>query len=216
MKEYYHKFRDADKVVSTMSKYISYFHPGDRVVDIGCGPGEFLQILKNNNIQAIGVEADPQMIEICISKGLEVIQEDILKYLENTTGMDGVVASHIIEHMDAHSVERIIEISHDILNPRGKLLIITPNPGSLNVVTRTFWLDTTHVRFYPLELLAEMAKNAGFRIIDSGGDPDTIPGISLGWLRDTLSKLVLRICGLSPLFRFVRAPDDIFIICAKD
>jgi len=156
-------------------KYSQKFKQGQTVLDIGCGEGVFLSLLKENGVSGIGVDIDQENVDFCISHGLQAIKADVLIFLESDKNdkYDGIFCSHLIEHLEPTQALRLIKASFAKLKDGGQLIIITPNPENIEVITKVFWLDITHVRPYPLDLLKAMFKQTGFSIQSAGEDADT-------------------------------------------
>jgi SAM-dependent methyltransferase len=109
---------------------------------------------------------------------LEVVCADALEFLAaQTAGAYGAIyCAHLIEHFAYTDASRLLAESFRVLAPGGRLLVITPNPVSLDVISETFWLDPTHVRPYPRPLLERMLARAGFTLIAAGhDDPPGLP-----------------------------------------
>ncbi|MGE3727615.1 MAG: class I SAM-dependent methyltransferase [Candidatus Sericytochromatia bacterium] len=151
-------------------RYANYFMavPGE-VVDIGSGSGIFLEILRDAQVPAFGVDPDPDMVEVCRELGLQALPGDerlLADCAENSLG--GIHASHIIEHIDGSRAIAMIENALTALRPGGLLVIRTPNWRNATVRQEGFWLDITHVRPYPLPLLEQVLKDAGFEVLSGG------------------------------------------------
>jgi SAM-dependent methyltransferase len=183
-----------DLVRKIQRKYAAMFQPTDVVLDIGCGNGVFLELLKDRSVRGIGVDSFPACVEVCRKKGLQAELAELLQYVEQSTEMfSGIFCSHIVEHLSPQTALKLFAHSNRILNPGGRIIIVTPNTRDIDVITERFWLDITHVRPYPIPLLEAMLKHEGFSIEKSGIDPDSgIPLLSknpLKILRKTLLKL---------------------------
>jgi O-antigen chain-terminating methyltransferase len=149
-------------------EYILPFFKGARsVLDVGCGRGVFLEMLRDAGIKPVGVDLFPESVERCRALGFsDVYQADAVTYLqEHHAAYDGVVCSHIIEHLPYPDAMAMVRAAHMGLTAGGHLAIVTPNPRDLHVITELFWLDPTHVRPYPLPLLDAMLRSAGFEIV---------------------------------------------------
>jgi 2-polyprenyl-3-methyl-5-hydroxy-6-metoxy-1,4-benzoquinol methylase len=157
-------------------KYADLFKPQETVLDIGCGRGIFLELLRERQVEGIGIDDSPDVIKDCKSRGLHAVQSDALLFLRNKNKTyDGLMLSHIIEHLQPSAFIELLELACKRLNPNGRIIIITPNFRELEVVTETFWLDITHIRPYPLPLLVKLIEYVGFEIDSMGSDPDTGP-----------------------------------------
>jgi len=138
-------------------------------VDLGCGRGEFLVFLREHGIEAFGVDSDPSAIDRCIRSGLKVQQQNLRAFLDNA-GDDsacGISLFHVIEHFAVDDALTILRQCRRVIRPSGILIIETPNPKNLRVGSTNFWLDPTHVRPYPPELLRFMVEFVGFGSTDT-------------------------------------------------
>lgn len=155
--------------------YVPYFKPPMRVLDVGCGQGQFMELLAAAGVAVEGVDIDRQMVQACLRKGLSAIESDLFAYLaERSEKFDGIFSSNVIEHLSASDVIRFVKLAYSALRPGGILLLATPNPKSLIVHLYEFWRDATHVRFYSEELLEFLLHTSGFLDIESGTNPQTI------------------------------------------
>jgi SAM-dependent methyltransferase len=156
-------------------KYLHYFQSGGNILDIGCGRGVFLEILARHGFQPFGLDIAADRVECSRQRAqCDVVCAGALPYLaDKFEFFDGIIASHVIEHMEAPDAESLIRKAHAALKPGGVLVLVTPNSKSRQVITEAFWLDTTHVRPYPLQLLQKMVGLSGFQIVSSGEDDGT-------------------------------------------
>src|SRR5262249_7798136 len=116
------------------------FAPESRVVDVGCGRGEFLELLKERGSRGIGIDADASMVELVQSKGLEAIRADGLDYLRDNPGeFDGVFAAHLIEHMAPDPLVELVKAASAALRDGGRLIVVSPNPTNLLMHLDNFW-----------------------------------------------------------------------------
>lgn len=156
-------------------KYLRYFQDcTETILDVGCGHGEFLELLRENNIQAIGIDINEKMVNLCKSKGFEIYKEDALSLLKRNQKFGGIFCGHLIEHLEIDKVSEFLNSCFTSLVPGGTLVIITPNPQNLYVSTEGFWNDISHKRLYPLTLLQKLLVKADFKIVDMGEDIDTM------------------------------------------
>lgn len=147
------------------ARFVRFFRDAGPVLDIGCGRGVFLELVSAVGIEAVGIDCAEEAVAACQKKGLKVYREDALEYLNRHRGeFGGIFCSHVIEHMDYHNAMTFLKLSHSALRPHGTLLLMTPNPEDLTVISEIFWLDPTHVRPYPSLLLQSMLEANGFEI----------------------------------------------------
>jgi len=124
-----------------------YFSQCERVLDLGCGRGEFLEVLREEGIPSEGIDLNPGSVEVCRAKGLTVHLADASSYLneEASGAFDGIHMSHLLEHVPFPIAIRLLEQCVARLEPRGVLAVETPNPHCAAAL-QTFFLDPTHVR----------------------------------------------------------------------
>jgi len=132
-------------------------------VDIGCGRGEFLEALKENNFPYKGTEIDKQFIKRCKKQGLNVVEKDGLDFLrESSEGrFKGIVSFQVIEHLHPESMIHLIHQSFRTLQKGGVLILETVNPDSLFSLM-SFWKDPTHMHPIPSQVLKFYFQMAGF------------------------------------------------------
>ncbi|AEG61868.1 methyltransferase domain-containing protein [Desulforamulus ruminis] len=142
------------------------------IVDIGCGRGEWLKLLKDNGYTAIGVDLNKEMIKKCINNGLNVTLDDAIEYLKGCEdeSIDAVTGFQIIEHLGTETLHQLaIEVKR-CLKPGGMFLFETPNPESIYVGT-TFYTDFTHNKPLPpdsIKFLFDYYGFGGVEIIRTG------------------------------------------------
>lgn len=216
MKDYLENLRGSPELIrKRLAPYIAYFKGRRRVLDLACGRGEFLGLLREADIPAMGVDIDPDAISICSHAGYDVRESDILDFLKTNCGFDGIMASQIIEHLSGPLAEELIVRCFDVLPPGGILAIVTPNPENLAALTRTFWLDPTHVRMYPLDLLTELLRSAGFVILAGGGATASLPKGARATIKRRFFGPLLRLIGLGQLREYLYSAHDIFVVGKK-
>ena len=138
-------------------------------VDVGCGRGEWLELLREADITAVGVDDNPVSVERCKSHGLDARRTDALVYLraQADEGFAVVSAFHVIEHLAPEHVMALLFESQRILAPGGLLLLETPNPDNLLVGASSFHLDPTHRHPIPLALLRTLVEFARFEVVET-------------------------------------------------
>ncbi|MFA6296295.1 MAG: methyltransferase domain-containing protein [Patescibacteria group bacterium] len=155
-------------VYKTQKYFLNFFAGRKNVLDLGCGRGVFMEMLKGINVKSIGVDNSDESIKCCKEKNLNVYKSNIVDFLnKNKNKFDGIFLGHIIEHFSVNDAKHLLHSCYNSLSDEGVLGIITPNSASFQVMSEIFWLDPTHVRPYPLLLLSDLLKEQGFKIVDS-------------------------------------------------
>jgi glycosyltransferase involved in cell wall biosynthesis/SAM-dependent methyltransferase len=139
-------------------------NPQARAFDIGCGRGEWLQMLAQQGIQAHGVDLDDSMLLACHECGLSVEKRDALEALRARpdNSLDLVSAFHVVEHLTFDYLRALLSEVHRTLAPQGLLILETPNAENLIVGTNNFYLDPTHQRPVPALFLDFLCRYSGF------------------------------------------------------
>lgn len=144
-------------------RYLADFAEAAPVLDVGCGRGEFLMLLREADIEAIGVDSNPDMVQICRSEGLAVEHDDALAYLERIEdgSLGGVFAAQVVEHLRPGPLVRLLELGCAKLRPGGVFVAETMNPLSF-VAFKNYFADLTHAQPLVPETLVMLARQAGF------------------------------------------------------
>ncbi|MFC6486747.1 methyltransferase domain-containing protein [Nitratireductor sp. GCM10026969] len=134
-------------------------------VDLGCGRGEWLQFLRDQEFQAQGVDLDEGMLASCRKRGLKARKGDALEFLREMPDDSQVIVSgfHIAEHLPFAKLQRLVREAHRVLMPGGLLILETPNPENFRVSTLSFYMDPTHLNPLPPDLLSFLTEFAGFK-----------------------------------------------------
>ena len=135
------------------------------VLDLGCGRGEWLEVLLENNFLAKGVDLDEGMLEGCNTLNLPVEQGEALASLKGLANESWSVISgfHIVEHMPFSDLRDLVAEAFRVLKPAGLLILETPNIENLVVGASDFYLDPTHARPIPHLLLSFLTEYVGFK-----------------------------------------------------
>ena len=137
-------------------KKIQSTHPDAAALDLGCGRGEWLELLQDNQLNASGIDQDDGMLSACRSRGLNVQTGDAIAHLRSVPddSLSIVSGFHIAEHLSLEDLQILIKESLRILKPAGLLILEAPNTENLVVGTSSFYLDPTHQRPLPSSLLS--------------------------------------------------------------
>jgi len=136
-----------ESICEIQSDFVSMFKNVKGIVlDIGCGRGEFLTLLKNEKIEARGIDANTDMVAICKEKGLSVVCGDAIDEMvkiENDS-IGGIFAGQVVEHLKSEELIRWLNLAYRILKPGGVLVFDTINTSSPFALTSHFFKDPTH------------------------------------------------------------------------
>jgi SAM-dependent methyltransferase len=166
--EYYHRFEERfrgprDIILDRQRQYLPLFAGCGPVLDIGCGRGEFLELLQEAGIDGRGVDVNPEMVAHCQGQGLKAVQADAFAHLESLPdgSLAGIYMAQVVEHLPPPRISKLLKSARDKLSWDGVLIAETPNPVC-EPAMRTFWIDPTHIRPVHPELLRFLGEEAGF------------------------------------------------------
>lgn len=153
-----------EEIRDRIAQYLPWLEGKSPVLDLGCGRGESLALLRDHGVAARGVDGSARMVSLCRERGLEAEEGDLFEYLARVPegSLGAVVSFHVIEHLPVGSLGRLVSLAWRALRPGGVLILETPNPLSVVVAARNFWLDPTHRRPVHPESLRLMYELAGF------------------------------------------------------
>jgi len=134
------------------------------ILDIGCGRGEWLELLKNKGLYTRGLDLNGIMVKICKELGFNVVQDEALSYLKGLTdnSLGAVTGFHLIEHYGFEFLIKLIEEILRVLKPGGLVILETPNPSNVLVGSCSFYLDPTHNKPLPSTLIKLVLESLGF------------------------------------------------------
>lgn len=138
--------------------------PGAVALDLGCGRGEWIELLGETGFAAEGVDLDEGMLAACRERGLKVTNGDAVAVLRARPEASAAVVSafHLVEHIPFDLVQTLIAEALRVLQPGGLLILETPNPENLVVGASSFYDDPSHLRPLPPKLLAFAVEHGGF------------------------------------------------------
>jgi len=204
---FYKSFEDQHRgsrelIKSRLSVYVPFIkkvqsiHPDAIALDLGCGRGEWLELLQDNQFSASGIDQDDGMLSACRSRGLNVQTGDAIAHLKSLPddSLSIVSGFHIAEHLSLDDLQTLIKESLRILKPAGLLILEAPNTENLVVGTSSFYLDPTHQRPLPSSLLSFLAGHFGFARAKVLGLQESAPLVNPG----TPISLFAVLSGVSP------------------
>lgn len=155
----------------------------ESILDLGCGRGEWLELLRDNGYKAAGIDCNRVMIAECQAHNLDVQEADAIAHLQSlpSESLAGITGFHIIEHLPFPQLLQLFAEAIRILKPGGIAIFETPNPQNVIVGSKSFYFDPTHRNPLPSELTQFLLENTGFEPVEilplNPGDSNSkIPG----------------------------------------
>jgi O-antigen chain-terminating methyltransferase len=171
----YLAFEDAfrgsrDLVRNRQRVYLPYLEaagiggPEMPLLDVGCGRGEWLELLRDAGLHAQGIDRNLAMVALCQELGLDVRPADLGEYLSGVpdASLGAVTLSHVVEHLPYRLVIALLDEVLRALKPGGMLILETPNPQNIQVGAHTFYTDPTHRNPLPSSMLKFLVEARGF------------------------------------------------------
>ncbi|HEX4277269.1 MAG TPA: methyltransferase domain-containing protein [Bryobacteraceae bacterium] len=163
------RFRGSEEYVrSNVEFYKTFFAGCTNVLDIGCGRGEFLTLIRDQGVAARGIDLSEESVAQCKQSGVNAEVADLFAYLAGQPEheFDGIFSSQVVEHLDPKSLPEMVRLCASRLRRGGLLAIETPNPECLAIFATHFYLDPTHTRPIPHPLMAFYMEEAGLGQIE--------------------------------------------------
>jgi O-antigen chain-terminating methyltransferase len=160
-------FRGSEEEVRyRLQRYLELLRESAPVLDLGSGRGELLLMLREEGVEAVGIEGDPALVQAARRRGLQVSEGDVFEILRSKLdgSRRGITAFHILEHLPPAQLLSLLREAHRVLEPGGRLIIESPNPRSLRVAASLYWLDPTHQHPLHAETLRLYLRTTGFRV----------------------------------------------------
>lgn len=152
-----------EQVRARQRRYVDDFRGAGPVLDVGCGRGEFLSLLREAGVESRGVDAEADMVAFAEGEGLKVEQADALVYLQGLEdgSLGGIFAAQVVEHLPPPALRRLLELVNAKLRDDGLFVAETINPLS-PLALRNYFADLTHSQPLVPETLELLARQAGF------------------------------------------------------
>ena len=153
-------------------QYVPYIQdvvtPNAPLLDIGCGRGEWLQILRDSDIPATGIDTNAASVQECSALGLNVSHADAITYLSNAKekSLGAITLFQVLEHLPFATMVHLLRLALRALVPGGVLIAEVPNSETLSVGASTFWIDPTHERPLFPGLLEFLATEVGYTSVE--------------------------------------------------
>jgi O-antigen chain-terminating methyltransferase len=138
------------------------------LVDVGCGRGEWLELLKEQQLDAVGVDSNRVLVSECLKRNLKVIEEDLIGYLRRLpdASLGAVSGFHIIEHLPLETLVELLDQTIRVLKSGGGVIFETPNPQNVLVGSCNFYFDPTHRNPLPSQVMRFLLESRGFAQVE--------------------------------------------------
>lgn len=159
------RFRGSEQEIrKRLTDYVPYFAGASDVIDVGCGRGEFLDLLREAGVGARGLDLNSEMVEACRARGLDATASDALVYLTGLAdeSLGGLLAVQVIEHLEPDYLTRLLQTAFYKLRPGAHLVLETINPACWVAFFESYLRDLTHVRPIHPETLQYLLHASGF------------------------------------------------------
>ena len=163
------RFRGSeDEIRARLEFYVPHFAGASDVLDVGCGRGEFLDLMREHGIKARGLDQNGAMVEVCLERGLEAAQGDALEYVTSLpdASLGGLIAVQVVEHLQPDYLVRLLETAFHKLRPGSTIALETINPTCWVAFFESYIRDLTHVRPVHPETLQFLMLASGFNRVD--------------------------------------------------
>lgn len=202
--------------------YVADFRGAAPVLDVGCGRGEFLVLLRQAGIEATGVDHDADMVAFCRAEGLPVKHVDALAHLMDLqdASLGGIFAAQVVEHMPPKQLVRFLELAAVKLRRGGILVAETMNPLSL-VALKNYFADLTHAQPLVPETLVLLARQAGFastevRLLNEPPEEERLRPVELPLDHAFDEARIALAANVARLNEVVFGPQDYALVARRD
>ena len=156
-----------EDIARRQAMYLDVFDGRERVLDLGCGRGEFVDLLVKHDIGVVGVDTSFAMVQFCQARGLPVLHADLFEHLERQVdaSVGGIAALQVVEHLLPERIIDLLITGARKLVPLAPMIAETVNPACLRAMGN-FFVDPTHVRPVPAPFLVYLFERAGLCVSD--------------------------------------------------
>jgi len=148
--------------------YLPHFEGKAPIIDLGCGRGEFLELLREKGIMGTGVETNPDLITICQEKQLHVVRKDAIEFLADQAdeSVEGIFCAQVIEHLPPKLRISLLNLAFRKLKPECTLIVETVNPLSVYALSQSYFADQSHQPPVHPEAIHFIAQSCGFKNVE--------------------------------------------------
>jgi 2-polyprenyl-3-methyl-5-hydroxy-6-metoxy-1,4-benzoquinol methylase len=169
----YVKFEDRfrgsrEEIRRRLRDYLPLLAGASNVVDVGCGRGEFLELMREQGMVARGIDTNVEMIALCRERGLAAEVADAVGFLaaQPDATLGGLTAIQVVEHFEPPYLARFLEAAYRALEPGSLILLETINPSCWMAFFETYLRDLTHARPLHPDTLRFLVQASGFSSVD--------------------------------------------------
>jgi SAM-dependent methyltransferase len=157
-----------DEIRQRVAEYLPIFAGASDVLDIGCGRGEFLALLREEGVTARGIDLNAAMVDVCREQGLDAHRADALTYLlaQPDGSLGGLFAAQVIEHLEPSYLTQLLDAAYDKLRPGAPIVLETINPACWFAFFESYIRDLTHVRPVHPDTLKYLLIATGFQRVE--------------------------------------------------
>lgn len=151
-------------IKNNQKEYLKYFSAKSPVLDLGCGRGEFLELMKEEGIAATGIDSYKEFVDYCKVKGLNAVEGTVPQCLKGigSASIGGIFASQLVEHITFHELTQLCHEANRIMLPGACIIIETPNPTCLSTFMNSFYMDPSHNKPVHPKTLQYILEQSGF------------------------------------------------------
>ena len=155
-------------IAARLEGYCDRFAGASDVLDIGCGRGEFLGMLRDRGVRARGLDANREMVAICRDRDLDVAEGDAVSYLESLAdaSLGGIIATQVVEHFTSDYLLRFLDVAYHKLRVDSTIILETLNVDSWSAFFGPYLRDITHERPIPPDTLRFLLDASGFQRLE--------------------------------------------------
>jgi 2-polyprenyl-3-methyl-5-hydroxy-6-metoxy-1,4-benzoquinol methylase len=148
-----------------LAAYVPLFEGASDVLDVGCGRGEFLELLRVQGVSARGIDLNDEMAAVCRERGLDATAGDALSYLlaQPDGSFGGLFAAQVVEHLQPDYLMQFLDTAYHKLRPGSKIVLETINPACWYAFFSSYIRDITHVRPLHPDTLKYLVSASGFQ-----------------------------------------------------